>query len=207
MHRTTRPTTTLAIFGLLLYGAACAGEGGPVAPTPNPGADAAPLLLSIDPTGGATDVAVDRPVTIDFDHAMMAGMEAWVDVHEGDLAGPTIGGRWTFSDDRSRWTFTPASPLHPNTVYVVHLGGGMMGAEGVPVDLEEHGEAMGGAWATDAMLHDGWSGGPAMPGPGPGGGPHGPGMGHGDGFADHMGEGWLHADGTYGMVFAFRTAG
>lgn len=68
---------------------------------------------------------------------------------------------------------------------------------GHPVDFAANGHRMGGEWATGDMMHQGWSGGPGMGGPGMGGGPP---------YQGHMGPGWQHANGSYGMVFAFLTA-
>lgn len=181
----------MGISALLLV--ACS-EDGPTGVGPG----ATPLLLSVDPPGGARDVSVGHPVTIEFDHEMAAGMEAYADVHEGDLAGPPVDGAWHWSGSRTRMTFAPDASLKPGTVYVVHLGGGMTDVHGTPVDLAEHGGPLGGEWATGSMM-DGWSGGPGMGGPGMG-------MGDGAPYEGHMGEGWRHANGSYGMVFAFRTA-
>lgn len=195
MRRSALPLVSLVVATTLFLAAACADDGGPA--DPSPGLPA--LLLSVEPPGGATDVPTDRPVTIAFDYAMAAGMEAYADVHEGDLAGPPVGGTWSWSADRTRLRFTPAAPFHPGTTYVIHLGGGMMDVHGMPVDFEEHGAThLGGEWATEEMMHQGWSGGPGMGGPG---------MHDGQPYGGHMGDGWRHANGSYGMVFAFRTAG
>lgn len=200
MNRFSRFALAFGALALVLSGAACADDGGPAAPDRDP----APLLLSVVPEGGATDVPVDQPVTVEFDHAMAAGMEAYADLHEGDLAGPPVAGTWSWSADRTRLTFTPDAPFRPNTVYVIHLGGGMMDADDMPVDFQEHGEHMGGEWATEQMMHDGWSGGPGMAGPGMDDGMHDP---DGQPYQGHMEAGWQHANGSYGMAFAFRTAG
>ncbi len=72
----------------------------------------------------------------------------------------------------------------PETHYTVHVGGGMTDQAGHGIDLDAHGPDMGGDWATDDMMM--------------GGGMMG---GH-----LHMGEGWDHANGSFGMVFEFTTA-
>jgi hypothetical protein len=67
----------------------------------------------------------------------------------------------------------------------MHLGGGMRGDHGEATDFDLHGGAhMGGEWATGAMMA--------------GGGMMG---------TRHMGDGWRHENGSYGMVFSFTTAG
>lgn len=87
---------------------------------------------------------------------------------------------------------TPDGPLQPATDYVVHLGGNMMDADGEHVNMEEHGQQMGGGWATDDMMMGG-------------------GMSGMDVEMDpsgHMGGNWDHpSNGSHGMIFTFTTAG
>ncbi len=71
------------------------------------------------------------------------------------------------------------------SLYTVHLGGGMTDFQNGPVDFDTYGPHMGGDWATDDMM----MGGGMMGGSGP-----------------HMGEGWQHSNGSFGMVFGFTTA-
>lgn len=143
-------------------------------------------LLSVVPMGGATDVDRFASIMIGFDHALMWEMEEYVMLHEGDVTGPEVPGVWRMSDDRLELAFTPDAPLAPDTRYTIHVGGGMMDADGHQVDFGAHGEHMGGAWATDGMMGGGMMGGSV--------GDH------------HMGVGWRHStNGTYGMVFSFRT--
>ena len=76
----------------------------------------------------------------------------------------------------------------------------------MPVDFEEPGRGhLGGEGSTGDMMNEGWSGGPGMGGMG--GGLGGPGPWTGQPYQGHMAEGWDHANGSFGMVFAFRTAG
>lgn len=174
--------------GVLLVTAGCSGDATGIT-------DQEPAaLVTVTPDPGATDVVVDATVVVTFDHPLMAGMEAYADLHEGELTGPVVDGTWALSEDRMALTFTPASPLLPATTYVIHVGGGMTDAHGDPVDLSSHGPGMGGQWATGDMMQGG------------GGGMHGGSSGMG-GQEHHMGEGWEHANGTYGMVFTFTTAG
>ena len=138
-------------------------------------------LAAVIPTGGAVDVSVHTNVTIQFTHPMMAGMEAYVALQEGDPTGPVVHGSWAWSQDRTSLAFTPAEPLRAHTRYTIHVGGGMMDANGGPLGFEQHGGRMGGLWANTQMMSGGW--GPSM-----------------------MGTGWRHANGSYGMVFSFTTA-
>lgn len=143
-------------------------------------------LLSVAPQGGEVNVDTASQVVVTFSHAMDPTMTEYAALHEGDINGPEVSGAWTMSGDSMAMTFTPDEPLAPATDYTVHLGGGMMDAEGHAVDMGTHGEMMGGMWAGESMM------GGMM-----GGGMH-----------EHMGEGWQHPEnGTYGMAFTFTTAG
>lgn len=151
----------------------------------------ATTLLSVIPRGGSTDVDRLAPVAIELDHPVMDGMEAFALLHEGDVTGPEVAGTWSLSADRLALTFTPSAPLAPTTRYAIHLGGGMMDADGDHVDLDAHGDHMGGTWATQGMMGGGMLGGGTMGGT----------MGD-----DHLGQGWRHpTNGSYGMVFSFTT--
>ena len=148
------------------------------------------VLLAVAPQGGSVNVDPGSSVTVRFDHQMNPAMSEWADVHEGDVAGPEVDGAWTWSDNFMRLTFTPDHPFAPATTYTIHVGGGMMDANGRNVDLGQHGPGMGGQWATGDMMGGGPMGGGPM-----GGGPH-------------MGDGWEHpTNGSFGMVFSFTTAG
>lgn len=178
--RPVRPIFTAAIIpGLLLVAASCSKDS-----TAPDGADQA-LLLSISPAGGAIDVDPNGVVVVRFNHSMMDEMDEYAVVQEGDLNGPVVPGSWSWSEQQTVLTFTPAAPLKPATDYVIHLGGGMMDEDGHTVNFQQYGMGMGGHWATAGMMN----GGGMMNGPGP------------------MGPGWLGANGDYGMFFTFRTAG
>lgn len=142
-------------------------------------------FLSVIPTGGATNVDRSAPIIVTFDHSIMSGMEAYADVHKGDLTGPEVPGAWTMAPDRTSMTFQPANTLDPSTMYTIHLGGAMMGADGGPVDLETHGSHRGGSWATSTMMGGAMNGSPS---------------------GTHAGDGWRHSsNGSYGMAFTFTT--
>jgi len=184
MNRSTASLVTLAAATLAL--AACSSGSDPL----NPQADDVTALFSVQPAGGTVNVAVGSTVVVTFDHAIAVGMEEYVDLHEGSVAGPEVAGQWSRSADGTQLTFTPSAPLKPSTTYVIHIGGDMMDENGHVVDLDMHGGAMGGQWATQSMM----------------GGGTGMGMGNG-GMGSHMGTGWQNPDnGMYGMVFTFTTA-
>lgn len=169
------------IGGVALLVGACSESDTPFEPEVGPTA-----LLSVVPRGGSTDVDRFAPAVVEFDHAIMEGMEGYALLHEGDVTGPEVAGTWSLSTDRRALTFTPAGALAPSTRYTIHLGGGMMDADGEHVDFGTHGDPMGGEWAMPGMM---------------GGGMMGGAMGE-----QHMGEGWAHpTNGSYGMIFSFTT--
>jgi hypothetical protein len=164
-----RRTWTAAAAVLSITVVACSNDA--VAPEP------ATQLASVFPAGGSIDVDPGTAITIQFSHPMMNGMENYVMLHEGSVNGPVVAGVWSWSADRLRLSFHPASPLRSATQYTIHLGGGMMDANGRTIGFGHHGEQMGGRWATGSMMHD----------------------------QGHMGSEWQHTNGTCGMVFTFTT--
>lgn len=166
--------------GLTVAAMACSGGSGT-------GPDAGTVLLDVVPAGGSSGVSVDTTITITFNHPMNPAMSQYASVHEGDVSGPVMQGTWSWSADTTALMFMPASALKPATTYTIHVGGGMMDADGQPVDLSQYGPGCGGQTATAGMM--------------------GGGMGSGGMGSDEMGAGWQGSDGNYGMVFAFTTAG
>ncbi|MDP2480079.1 MAG: Ig-like domain-containing protein [Candidatus Palauibacterales bacterium] len=178
--------TALSILATVVM-AGCSGAGVSAPP-------ASTLLLNVAPAGGSSGVSVDTTITITFNHPMNPAMSRYASVHEGDISGPVVDGSWSWSVDTTILTFTPASALKAATTYVIHLGGGMMDAEGDPVDMSQYGPGCGGQTATAGMM-------------GGGGGSGGMGPGMGSGMGSEMGQGWEGSDGTYGMIFTFMTSG
>ncbi len=140
-------------------------------------------IVSVVPSGGATGVDPNAPIVVTFDHPMQSGMEQYAALHEGDATGPVVPGTWTWSDDRTALTFTPEQPLKAQTLYTLHLGGGMRAMDGGYVDYGTCVAQHSGQWATQQMMGGGMMGDGGM-----------------------MGSGWRHPNGTYGMVFTFTTA-
>lgn len=139
------------------------------------------VLVAVTPAGGATGVDPAGPIALQWSHAMQGGMERFVALHQGGVAGPTVPLTCIWSGDRVTLTCTPTTALAPGTQYTVHVGGGMRDALGGSIDMGP-GMSMGGEWATGGM------------------------MGAGMMATSMMGTGWRHGDGTYGMVFSFTTA-
>jgi len=135
-------------------------------------------LRSVSPANGVTGVSITMPMAMTFSGPMGSDMEKYVVVHEGAVAGPAVAGRWNWSTDRRTLTFTPDAPLKSRTTYVIHMGGGMRGQNGMPLDYAQC-AALGGRSVPGGMM--------------------GGGMGM-------MGPGWQGADGGYGMTFTFTTA-
>ena len=141
-------------------------------------------LTSVSPAGGAVNVDPNSPVTVEFDHPMASGMEEYCALHEAGLNGTEVPGHWEWSENQHQLTFTPDQPFEHGHEYTLHVGGGMEDGHGHQMNFELHGHAMGGTWVDGGMF-------------GQGGGMMG---GH-----DHMGDGWQHQNGMYGMTFSFTT--
>ena len=182
------PSAVMArVLALTLLAAGCGGDHDRDRDMMGPrqwGGAPGPALVSVTPSGGATQVPASAPIVIQFGAAMAAGMERYVDLHSGDLAGPVVPMDCRWTADRTALTCTPRGPLGGAAGYVVHLGGGMMAQSGQPLDCGRYGPGMGGRWVT-----------PGGPGPTHGGGPWGA-----------MPPAWRSDDGTYGMAFSFTTA-
>lgn len=140
-------------------------------------------VASVVPVGGASGVSVGTSITVRFSSPMSAGMETYAALHQGGVSGPVVPGSWMWSADRTQLTFTPAMPLQAHTAYTLHMGGGMLDANGDPVDYQSCVDRMGGEWATPQMMGGGMMGGAGM-----------------------MGPGWRGDNGMYGMTFGFTTA-
>lgn len=142
-----------------------------------------PAFMSMSPAGGDMGVSTGASVTFRWDTPMGVGMEQFVDLHQGSLGGPTVPMGCIWSADQTQLTCTPTAPLRPGTRYVVHVGGGMMDANGQPIDIGQYGPGFGGQWIMGGMMggfHAGtpWGG---------------------------LGAGWRHSNGSFGMWFSFTT--
>src|SRR5919106_5935232 len=95
------------------------------------GAPAAPALtariVSVVPSGGATNVDPAAPIVVTFDHAMAPGMEAYA-------------------------SFAPDQPLESNTQYTLRLGGGMRAMDDGYVDYGPCAAGHGGEWTGGGMM-------------------------------------------------------
>jgi hypothetical protein len=105
-------------------------------------------------------------------------MSAYMSMHQGSITGPAVAMTANWSADRRTLTMTPTAPLTPGTTYYIHMGGGMMDANGRPIDYSAC-SGYGGQSATSGMM---------------------------GGMMSEMGAGWTGSDGNYGMVFSFTTA-
>jgi len=185
--RNVRYAMAVLATGAALTLAACGGGTdmpmgpGPMEPRQTP--VASPAFTSVSPGGGAMGVPVATTLELHWGIAMSAGMEQFVDLHMGDLVGPPVPMSCTWSGDQTTLVCTPSSPLQPGTQYTVHVGGGMTGAGGQAIDLDQHGPGFGGQWIQGGMM----------------------GTGHGGSAWGMMGAGWRHSNGAFGMAFTFTT--
>jgi Bacterial Ig-like domain len=162
----------------LAIATACSSDGtAPSAPT-------ASELVGVTPRGGSTGVPTGGPIVMTFSHPLMAGMEQYLDLHQGDASGPLVPITCTGSADRLTVTCVPGQALQPNAPYMFHAGGDMMDADDHLIDMGQHQAETGGQWLMPGMMGGIHAGAP---------------MGG-------MGAGWKAANGSYGMTFSFATA-
>jgi hypothetical protein len=173
------------VFSVALLGVGCGGNNGNMmGPSVVGTGSTSATFMSVTPQGGTTSVPVTSQVGLRFGAPMGVGMEQYVDLHMGDLAGPTVPLNYGWSGDRMTLTCTPLGPLSPHTTYVVHIGAGMMTQAGQQLDYTQYGPMMGGQWIMGGMMGGSHAGNPW-------------GM---------MGPGWRGSNGSYGMEFPFTTA-
>ena len=183
MKRTSGLIAT--VFGVAFLGVGCGGNSGNMmSPSAAGMGSSGATFMSVTPQGGATGVSLTNQIVLRFGAPMGVGMEQYVDLHMGDLAGPTLPMSCGWSADRATLTCTPQSPLAARTTYVVHIGGGMMTQAGHQLDYAQYGPMMGGQWIMGGMMGGSHAGGPW----------------------GTMGPNWRTANGSYGMAFRFTTA-
>jgi hypothetical protein len=169
---------TLAAVALASGAVACSDDD-----TTSPGGET--VLQAVTPPDGATEVDLSVGITMRLSGPMASGMEQYIDLHEGSVAGPLVPMTCALSDDRRTLACSPDQPLEPGTAYTIHMGAGMTDEAGRPVETETHGMAMGGEPVTGDMM----------------------GGVHGSQAAGKMGSGWRHqGDEHLGMAFTFETA-
>ena len=170
MFRLISLTAMAGIVALTL--SACSDSTGPASAT----------LAAVSPTPAATAVATSTTITLTFGQPMMAGMEQYMDLHQGGIGGPAVPMSCGWSPDFTTLTCTPTNPLAAGTQFTIHVGAGMTDAQNHMMDMDEW-STMGGQWATSGMMGGTHAGQPL-------------GM---------MGAGWKHGS-YYGMLFTFTTA-
>ena len=109
-------------------------------------------LTLVSPAGGATNVDPAAPVRLTFSGPMAQGMENYVDLHQGTAADATMPMTCVWSADRTTLTCTHAAPLAAGSTYTIHVGGGMMDANGHSIDMDAMVTTMGGVWLMPGMM-------------------------------------------------------
>jgi hypothetical protein len=154
--------TFLSVAALAV--AACGGhDSGPMmmtGPSSRAGQGYGSAFMSVTPAGGSTGVPTSASIVIRFGGGMAGTMEQYVDLHVGDLAGPTVPMGCAWSADRTVLTCTPSAALQPRTTYVLHLGGGMTTQSGEWIDYGPYGSVMGGQWIMGGMMERSHAGSP-----------------------------------------------
>ncbi len=170
-----RISLALAVTGMVLLLDACSDS----TTQPSP----ATSLVQVVPQGGATGVASNTALVLEFSGTMGMGIEQYLDLHQGPVTGPVMPMTCSWSGDRTVLTCVPNTPLQGQTDYTMHVGAGMMDANGRAAVMEQPGMGMGGQVVTGGMMG---------------------GM-HAGQEIDTMGPGWRDADGHLGIAFSFRT--
>lgn len=143
-------------------------------------------LVTTLPAAGATSVEVSTRIEVRFDAPLAPGIAHPIALQVGECPGPVVAGTWTLSADGMGLTFTSTQPLHPSTLYTIHVGGGVTDADAARTNLELHGRDLGGMWVTLDMVM-------GMTSMGMGMGPL------------HSGPEWRGSNGMYGLAFGFTT--
>ncbi len=167
---------------LSMIAAGC-GSHGDMMDGPSPSAKSGTMLLSVTPAGGATGVSTSAAIMLRFSARMAAGMEPFVDLHQGGLDGPAVPMHCEFSSDRTILTCVPGTPLRAHLAYTLHIGGGMMDFDDHPIDMDQYRGTMGGQWIEGGMM----------------------GSFHDTSPWGMMGGNWRGTNGSYGMAFPFTT--
>ncbi|MEO8139094.1 MAG: Ig-like domain-containing protein [Gemmatimonadota bacterium] len=145
-------------------------------------APATATLTAVSPTPAATAVSPSTTIVLTFGQPMMAGMEQFMDLHQGGISGATMPMTCGWSPDMTTLTCTPTSSLPGGTQFTIHVGAGMTDGQGHMMGMDAW-TGMGGQWATSGMMGGTHAGQPiAM-----------------------MGSGWKQGS-HYGMIFSFTTS-
>ncbi|HSB53571.1 MAG TPA: Ig-like domain-containing protein, partial [Gemmatimonadales bacterium] len=136
---------TLALAGTALALAACGSDS-----ATGPGGDT--VLESVSPAAGATGVDPSSPIMVRFGGPMAAGMEQYVDLHQGGTGGAIVPMSCSFSADRTTLTCNHGQPLQSGATFTIHVGSGMMDANGHQAEVEQHAMGMGGQVVTGQMM-------------------------------------------------------
>lgn len=172
-------TIAIALGGLSLLATACSD------PTTSVAIDPAASVVSVTPANASAAVNPSSPVVITFSRRMMAGMEMRVVLHEGSVTGTAVAGNYSWSNDRSTLTFTPAVGLKAKTAYVLHLAPDLRIDSGQRLNHQGC-TSLGARNVTQGMMGGGM-------------------MRNGSMFPGMMGTGWRAISGGYGMIFSFTT--
>jgi hypothetical protein len=168
---------------VVLASAACGGHGPMMTgPSAMMGASAvAPtVLVAVSPRGNAADVPIDAPIAVRFSRPMVSGTEMLVYLHENDVTGPVVPLNRTWSGDGTTLVCTPTAPLRSHFRYTIHIGGGMVDADGRVLGWDSM-PGLGGQWVLPSMMS-------------------------GSLLSYMMAPGWRGTNGAYGAAFSFATA-
>jgi hypothetical protein len=108
----------LTLVGAAAFVAAgCGSESSMMTDPTGPGGApvASSTFMALSPGGGSVGVPMGTPLEFHWGTAMGAGMEQFVDLHMGDLAGPIVPMSCAWSGTRRPSFARSSSPLQPGT--------------------------------------------------------------------------------------------
>jgi len=167
----------ISICSAAVFTVACSDSTAPANPN-------ATTLSAVSPAGGATSVDPSASIVLTFSAPMAAGMENYMDVHQGTTAGAVMAMTCTWSANATTLTCTHAAPFASGGTFTIHVGAGMMDADSMPINMNAMISQMGGVWLQSGMMGGMHAGQPTS----------------------GMGTGWRGANGSYGMMFTFTTS-
>ena len=142
-------------------------------------------LLTITPRPGVTSATIGTPITLTFDGSMDSTARQFVDLHRGSIAGDIVpmDCLWSNANGTLTCAATTAQPLIPDSLYILHVGAGMLATNGQMIGSTGM-TAMGGSIINGSMMTT-----------------------HGGMPASGMASGWTGSSGAgsaYGYAFPMR---
>lgn len=159
----------VCMTGALFFAAACSDDDDNNGGNPSPSEPTDPGDTTggtpIDPNGTGTRVRLTgvlprdsvsadsvESIRVVFSGPLAEGSADYVDIHSGTTRGDPFEANCFLTSAETIITCTPAEPFEAGSEYWVHVGGGIRGFNGSPVDLAGIGTLLGGTIVTDTAF-------------------------------------------------------